>query len=579
MIRPQPVPGDHAVLSAARPTAATAGPQDLPVFTNRQIADYIREGFWRDFGEGPRQFNLGATGVGANDGVLLYNVSDVSPRSRALAEAALALYEQVLDIDFVRTESNSSDVDIHFFDAGESAYTEVFLHGEDGAIGFATVTIGQAWLDRFGSTVGSYAFQTYIHEIGHALGLGHAGPYDGFGNFVTTRQDPKFGDNSNVYANDSWQGSMMSYFSQVDNLSVGASFARLATPMAADWLALGEMYGFGPRAYRGDTVWGFGGTATGPTYGDLAALADRTAFTIVDMGGRDVVDFSGFAADQAIDLAEEAISSVGGLRGNMSIARGTVIEAAVGGAGDDDLRGNAVANALFGGAGKDTLWGRAGGDRLDGGAGADVLRGGDGNDLYLGVTAGDRVVERAGEGRDTIRAMGSLTLPEGVERLELVTTSGARGVGNAAANTLVGGAGPDQLRGLAGGDVLWGGAGADRLVGGLGADVFVFRDARDSAGAAQDRIVAGDGAVAFERAGAAGGDVIDVSGIDANLARSGDQDFGFGGRGIGRLWTAEVDGVTVVRANLDRDRAAEFSLRIQDGGRHASAYDADDFLL
>ena len=47
----------------------------------------------------------------------------------------------------------------------------------------------------------------------------------------------------------------------------------------------------------------------------------------------------------------------------------------------------------------------------------------------------------------------------------------------------------------------------------------------------------------------------------------------------GPFLTTEVDGVTVVRANLDRDRAAEFSLRIEDGGRHASAYDADDFLL
>jgi hypothetical protein len=28
-------------------------------------------------------------------------------------------------------------------------------------------------------TIDSYSFQTYVHEIGHALGLGHGGPYNG----------------------------------------------------------------------------------------------------------------------------------------------------------------------------------------------------------------------------------------------------------------------------------------------------------------------------------------------------------------------------------------------------------------
>lgn len=55
---------------------------------------------------------------------------------------------------------------------------------------------------------------------------------------------------------------------------------------------------------------------------------------------------------------------MGGLKGNVSIAKGVVIENATGGSGDDELIGNEAGNRLKGGAGS---------DRLTGGAGADVF--------------------------------------------------------------------------------------------------------------------------------------------------------------------------------------------------------------
>ena len=45
---------------------------------------------------------------------------------------------------------------------------------------------------------------------------------------------------------------------------------------------------------------------------------------------------------------------------------------------------------------------------------------------------------------------------------------------------------------------------------------------------------------AFEGAGVAGGDLIDVSEIDANTAQAGNQAFAFGGTGIGRLSVVEL---------------------------------------
>jgi hypothetical protein len=87
------------------------------------------------------------------------------------------------------------------------------------------------------------------------------------------------------------------------------------------------------------------------------------------------------------------------------------------------------------------------------------------------------------------------------------------------------------------------------------------------------------GVPAFEGAGVAGGDLIDVSGIDANAAVAGNQAFVFGGSGIGRLSVATSGSNSIVRGNTDKDAAFEFELVIEDGGVLASAYKALDFVL
>ena len=59
--------------------------------------------------------------------------------------------------------------------------------------------------------------------------------------------------------------------------------------------------------------------------------------------------------------------------GNVSIAKGAIIENAIGGSGNDLLIGNSVANELKGGAGNDILYGAGGADKLWGGAGSDTF--------------------------------------------------------------------------------------------------------------------------------------------------------------------------------------------------------------
>ena len=158
-----------------------------------------------------------------------------------------------------------------------------------------------------------------------------------------------------------------------------------------------------------------------------------------------------------------------------------------GGGGDDSLVGNGGDDFLYGGAGIDTLNGGAGFDQMDGGIGADVMDGGLGDDWYLIDNAGDRIIERAGEGAaDRLFSSVSYVLAAGVEVEILSTdfhtnttpinlTGNAYGnliFGNDGANTLDGRDGADVLAGQGGDDRLYGGAGNDELIGGLGADVL-----------------------------------------------------------------------------------------------------------
>jgi Ca2+-binding RTX toxin-like protein len=233
---------------------------------------------------------------------------------------------------------------------------------------------------------------------------------------------------------------------------------------------------------------------------------------------------------------------------------------------DDTLTGNAGDNWLYGVTGNDTLSGGGGNDLLGVGLGDSSVDGGDGfdtigfNSLGLGVTVflGQNSPQVTGAGTITIVNVEGVSGSQGDDDLDAeLATSGTLLAGQAGNDVLVGGSYADRLYGdgavsvidfngqtftgpiqtflsgwgscadvLDGGDgddTLVGGGGADSMTGGSGSDRFVFLATDDSTGTAPDMIFDFDG-LRTDRNPTVG-DLLDLSAIDANANKTGDQSF------------------------------------------------------
>lgn len=182
-------------------------------------------------------------------------------------------------------------------------------------------------------------------------------------------------------------------------------------------------------------------------------------------------------------LGEAGHDIIQGNGGHDALDGGSGNDELSGGAGDDDLNGDVGEDELRGGAGNDALfggwdnqddqlWGEGGNDNLLGDEG-DTLRGGTGNDRYQIFHADTTIIERAGEGIDTVVVEGGLTytLANNIENAEVWGHTTVRGnnldnfirsqsIGRDV--TLFGGGGNDTLFGSEWApDILTGGAGRD----------------------------------------------------------------------------------------------------------------------
>ncbi len=279
------------------------------------------------------------------------------------------------------------------------------------AINQQETTNGYAWLpgtdslnsdillndSSFNSTLGhgSHGAYTFVHELGHALGLKH--PFDEPNAYGDIDPPPYL-----QGSEDHTRWTMMSISETSDEYKL--TFSEL------DIAALQYLYGPSKKSRAGD---------------DTHVYKTGTANFIWDGGGEDTIDASasywavviylepGYQGFNSLFGKSEQITSAGQITVNF----GTEIENLIGSARADFLVGNWLDNEILGNDGSDRIFGQQGEDTLVGGAGDDELSGWTGNDVLDGG-AGDDLLD-GGAGNDRLHGGGGADTLTGGEGIDL----------------------------------------------------------------------------------------------------------------------------------------------------------------
>jgi serralysin len=265
-----------------------------------------------------------------------------------------------------------------------------------------TSIVGDVWLNSTdaGKTydVGTSQYFTFLHELGHVLGLKH--PFE----------------SPTLPSYDDTRYTVMSYTVPYAVVITGAGGGynvnwtpvNAITPQVLDIAAVQHTYGANPSYNNGDNTYTFTQDAL-------------TTQSIYDTGGTDTLDLGNFTRENIVDLRPGSYSSIGhwtqaqqqayyaaltgasvstiadyynnpayepasGMAGhyyewtdNLGIAFGTTIENVIGGSGNDTITGNDAANILYlQKGGNDTVSGGAADDGFYFGAAMTALDSTDG---------------------------------------------------------------------------------------------------------------------------------------------------------------------------------------------------------
>ena len=315
-------------------------------------------------------FYTGAFGMTYGSGEPSNNFKAFTTVQQNATATILGMYSAVANLTFTRmTESSTQTATLRYAesDAPTTAWGYDPSTAPEG--GDAWFNNSTHWYDN--PTVGNYAWLTIMHETGHLLGLKH--PQDTSGSFGAVPA-----------SQDSLEYSVMSYRSYTGASTTGgltnATWSFPTTLMEYDVAALQYMYGANYNTNSGNTVYSWNPNTGQESINGVAQTAPggNTIFmTIWDGGGTDTYDFSNYTTNLSINLQPGSWTTTSTAQlanlGSGHYAIGNIfnaleyknnplslIENAVGGAGNDTIIGNAANNKLTGGAGNDTIDGVSG---------------------------------------------------------------------------------------------------------------------------------------------------------------------------------------------------------------------------
>ncbi len=339
--------------------------------------------------------------AGTAGGVITYtfdNASAWTSTEKSAFASTLALWSAVANVTFQQVSSGGNVIIQRISGTTDSngGITRLF-EGDIGTtnlgratqsgISINTSLYGEGPLGSGFSNFGGYPWEVLLHEEGHVLGLGHAGPYNGTVD-PTTQQYTTY---------DAREWSIMSY---IDPFTSGQTYQASEPVLANDWgvsrssdgtlsyngpttwmpldiLAIQRLYGLPTSTpLSGGQTFGFNCNIAGPieSFFDFT-MNTKPIITLWDEGTGNTLDLSGYTTSSVVSLMPGVFGSCGGLTHNIVIAFGVQIDTLLGGSGGDTLIANDDGDTLSGGGGSDILIAGLGHDTLSGGAESNRFQG------------------------------------------------------------------------------------------------------------------------------------------------------------------------------------------------------------
>lgn len=321
---------------------------------------------------------------------------------------AYDLISQYTPLTFSEITGNPGSADMRFAGSNSPNTAWAYYPSNSGEGGDSFYNVSNGYYTN--PVRGTYAWHTFMHEVGHAMGLKHGHDPSGNGALATSVDQMAY----SVMTYKSYQGASGSNYTN-------EYWGYAQTYMAYDIAALQALYGVNWQTNNTDTTYTWSST-TGEMFingvGQGAPGSNRIFSTIWDGNGNDTIDLSNFGGGMDIDLRPGGALSFSAIQtaqlgagifadGNVYLAlapenrKKAYIENIIGGSGNDTITGNTGHNmidgkgkndfinglgghdTIFGGGGKDTIIGGPGDDIIDGGIGKDDIKGNGGADIFI----------------------------------------------------------------------------------------------------------------------------------------------------------------------------------------------------